>query len=72
MSEWLHHWLEPVTGLAHEVQAEHLGEYSHYAPFGGGEFTWALISTVLAGHCGVGEFTRGRRAWNVRPATEEG
>ena len=71
MSEWLHHWLEPVTGLAHEVQAEHLGEYSHYAPFGGGEFTWALISTVLAG---IVVFVTSRvvGGWNVRPATEEG
>jgi NADH-quinone oxidoreductase subunit L len=48
MSEWLHHWLEPVTALAHEVQHDFIGEASHYAPFGGGELAWALISTALA------------------------
>ena len=48
MSEWLHHWLEPITAQAHHVQEVHLGEYSHYAPFGGGEALWAAISTVAA------------------------
>ena len=47
-SEWLHHWLEPVTAQAHHVQELHLGEYSHYAPFGGGEVLWAAISTLAA------------------------
>ncbi len=48
MSEWLHHWLEPVTAAAHHVQEEHLGELAHAAPFGGGEVLWAVLSTVLA------------------------
>ena len=49
MSEWLHHWLEPITSQAHHVQEMNLGEYSHYAPVGGGEVFWAAISTILAG-----------------------
>jgi len=48
MSEWLHHWLEPVTLAAHHVQEEHLGELAHSAPFGGGEVLWATISTAAA------------------------
>lgn len=47
-SEWLHHWLEPITARAHEVQLEHLGEVAHAAPVGGGEVAWAIISTVAA------------------------
>jgi len=71
MGEWLHHWLEPVTGLAHEVQAEHLGEASHYSPFGGGEVAWAAISTLLA----LGVVVAASivvKGWHVRPAHEEG
>ena len=48
MSEWLHHWLEPITAQAHEIQLEHLGEGAHAAPFGGGEVLWAVLSTVAA------------------------
>ena len=48
MSEWLHHWLEPVTEAAHHVQATHLGEVGHSAPFGGGEVLWGGISTAAA------------------------
>ena len=48
MSEWLHHWLEPVTAAAHHVQETHLGEIAHSAPFGGGEVAWGVISTVAA------------------------
>jgi NADH-quinone oxidoreductase subunit L len=48
MSEWLHHWLEPVTAQAHEVQLQNLGELSHAAPFGGGEVLWAVLSTAAA------------------------
>jgi NADH-quinone oxidoreductase subunit L len=46
--EWLHHWLEPVTARAHEVQLEHLGELGEAAPIGGGEVAWAIFSTVAA------------------------
>jgi NADH-quinone oxidoreductase subunit L len=48
MSEWLHHFLEPVTLEAHHIQEANLGELSHSAPFGGGEVAWALISFLLA------------------------
>ncbi|MEQ8331452.1 MAG: NADH-quinone oxidoreductase subunit L [Longimicrobiales bacterium] len=48
MSEWLHHWLEPLTAEAHHIQEANLGELAHAAPFGGGEVMWALISTALA------------------------
>ena len=48
MGENLHHWLEPVMAGAHEIQAQHLGEISHQAPFGGGELLWALVATGLA------------------------
>ena len=47
-SEWLHHWLEPITAEAHHIQELQLGELAHSAPFGGGEVVWALISTALA------------------------
>jgi NADH-quinone oxidoreductase subunit L len=48
MSEWLHHWLEPITEQAAAVHAANLGELSHTAPVGGGEVVWAVISTLLA------------------------
>ncbi len=48
MTEWLHHWLEPLTAQAHHIQEEHLGELAHASPFGGGEVAWAVISTVAA------------------------
>ena len=48
MSEWLHHWLEPVTYAAAEIQVAGFGEAAHAAPPGGGEVAWALISTLAA------------------------
>ena len=48
MSEWLHHWLEPVTHAAAEIQVAGFGEAAHTAPAGGGEVAWALISTLAA------------------------
>ena len=48
MSEWLHHWLEPVTHAAAEIQVAGFGEAAHSAPPGGGEVAWALISTLAA------------------------
>ena len=49
MSEWLHHWLEPVTHDAAAIQTAALGEPAHGAPIvGGGEFAWALVSTLAA------------------------
>ncbi len=48
-SEWLHHWLEPITAQAHHIQEVNLGALSYSSPFGGGEVLWATISTVAAG-----------------------
>jgi NADH-quinone oxidoreductase subunit L len=48
MSEWLHHWLEPIVGVATEIRAEHVGPFHETAPVGGGELTWATLSTLLA------------------------
>ena len=48
MSEWLHHWLEPITHTAVQLQVAHAGEAAHTAPAGGGEVTWALVSTLAA------------------------
>jgi len=47
-TEWLHHWLEPITEQAHHIQEATLGELGHTAPFGGGEVLWAFISTAAA------------------------
>ncbi len=49
MTEWMHHWLEPLTAQAHHIQEVNLGELSHSAPFGGGEVLWAVLSTLAAG-----------------------
>ena len=48
MSDWLHHWLEPVVSEAQLVQVEYIGEMGHYSPIGGGEVVWGLLSTVGA------------------------
>jgi NADH-quinone oxidoreductase subunit L len=45
---WLHHFLHPSFEAAEHIMVEHLGEAAHASPIGGGEGTWALISTVLA------------------------
>ena len=49
MTEWLHHWLEPITHDAAAIQVAALGEAAHDAPLlGGGELAWALVSTLAA------------------------
>ncbi len=49
MTEWLHHWLEPIMHDAAAIQTAALGEASYSAPLlGGGEFVWALLSTLAA------------------------
>ena len=48
MTEWLHHWLEPLTAQAHHLQEVHLGEVAHSSPFGGGEVLWASLSFLAA------------------------
>ena len=71
MSEWLHHWLEPVTAMAHEVRLEHLGDFSEVAPLGGGELLWAVTSTMLALVVVVVAFGVVSR-WRIVPAAEAG
>jgi NADH-quinone oxidoreductase subunit L len=48
MGEWLHHWLEPITGVAQEIRVEHVGEFHETSPVGGGEIVWATLSTLAA------------------------
>ena len=48
MSGWLHHWLEPVTHAAAEIQVAGFGAAAHTAPAGGGEVAWALAATLAA------------------------
>ena len=81
MSEWLHHWLEPITHAATAVREEallasgaltgieHHSGFSDVAPFGGGELTWALISTVAAAMVVAGTVLRAR-GWRLLPARE--
>jgi NADH-quinone oxidoreductase subunit L len=69
-SGWLHHWLEPVTEAAVALQETHLGELAHTSPFGGGEVTWALISTGVALVVVVGSFVFLGRA-DVKTAAED-
>jgi NADH-quinone oxidoreductase subunit L len=45
---WLHEFLHPSFRAAEEVLVRQLGEPAHVAPAGGGEGTWALISTLAA------------------------
>jgi len=45
---WLHHFLHPAFAQAEHIIVEHVGEAAHVAPFGGGEGTWAIASTVAA------------------------
>ena len=71
MSEWLHHWMEPVMAGAVEIRAEHVGEFLEQAPMGGGELAWAGISTFVAAAVVVTAFVLGRR-WVIRPAIEAG
>ena len=70
-AEALHHWLEPVTAVAHEIQVEHMGEYAHVAPFGGGEVLWAAISTLLA-LAVVVVSARVVAGWKIPTEAEEG
>ena len=48
MSEWLHHWLEPVTESADAIRLSGLGPYAESAPLGGGPVTWGAIATGMA------------------------
>ncbi len=68
-SEWLHHWLEPVTASAAEIRYRHLGEAGHEAPVGGGEVLWAGLST-LAALAAVLVTARVAGRWRVANAAE--
>ena len=68
-SEWLHHWLEPITAGAAQVRAEHLGEANHESPIGGGEALWAGLST-LAALVLVLLTMRAAARWKVVPAAQ--
>ena len=70
MSEWLHHWFEPVTHAAAEIQVAGFGEAAHSAPPGGGEVAWALIST-LAAAVTVAAAVRIVRGRKYMPAAED-
>ncbi len=64
MSEWLHHWLEPVTHDAAAIQVAAVGDPSYSAPLlGGGELLWAVGSTLAAAAVVAWAFVtlRGRR-----------
>ena len=69
-SEWLHHWLEPIKEQAHHIQELNLGEVAEQAPLGGGEVTWALVSTTLALVTVLASFQFLRRQ-NVKVAAED-
>jgi NADH-quinone oxidoreductase subunit L len=45
---WLHHFLHPSFAAAENIMVEHIGAAAHASPIGGGEGTWAALSTVLA------------------------
>jgi len=47
-SEWLHHWLHPVTAVADEILANGRGPLAEVAPLGGGAGTWAVVSFAIA------------------------
>ncbi len=48
MSEWLHHWLEPVTQSADTIRLNGLGPYAESAPLGGGHVAWGALATGMA------------------------
>jgi NADH-quinone oxidoreductase subunit L len=47
-SEWLHHWLEPITAPADAVLAANVPEKLYISPLGGGEAIWAAFSFLGA------------------------
>ena len=69
MSEWLHHWLEPVTAAADGIRVAGAGPYSESAPLGGGEVLWAAIATTVAA-AAVILTLRALADREVRPADE--
>jgi NADH-quinone oxidoreductase subunit L len=47
-SEWLHHWLEPVTATADGVLLAGRGALAELSPVGGGAGAWAVGSFAIA------------------------
>jgi NADH-quinone oxidoreductase subunit L len=47
-TEWLHHWLYPITTSADAVFRTHVGELAEIGPFGGGEAFWAAVAFLVA------------------------
>jgi len=45
---WLHHFMHPSFAAAEHIMVEHMGEAAHASPVGGGEGTWAVLSTLAA------------------------
>ncbi len=45
---WLHHFMHPSFAAAEHIMVEHMGEAAHSSPVGGGEGTWAVLSTLAA------------------------
>ena len=63
-AEGLHHWLAPVIHAAEEIQVGAIGEASKSSPVGGGEWVWALASTLAAAVVVVATFrVLGRRSY---------
>ena len=71
MGEGLHHWLEPVVAPATEIRTEHVGEFLHEAPLGGGEMAWATVSTLMAAAVVATSVVLVGR-WTIVPAIEGG
>ncbi len=69
MSEWLHHWLEPVIAAADEIRVAAVGPYHESAPLGGGEVLWAGIATLVAALVVI-LTARAVSGREVRPAVE--
>jgi NADH-quinone oxidoreductase subunit L len=68
-SEWLHHWLHPITESADAVLLANVGELRHVGPLGGGEAFWAAIAFAVAvAVIGVGAAMLVGRAY--RPAVD--
>lgn len=47
-SEWLHHWLHPVTAAADGILETSRGALAEAAPLGGGAGAWAVASFAIA------------------------
>jgi len=73
MSEWLHHWLEPVTHDATAIQVAAVGDPSYGAPLlGGGELFWAVGSTLAAAAVVVWAFVTLHRRRYLSAAVDVG